>query len=592
MSRPFLHRGIGVVALLLIVAVIVGAGFFYLSSRTGQPDSGESVSGPFQIADFGNREFDGSPALALSFTHPLDRGKTYDELIQVFEMPPRPGDVKQRANADGEENEYREPDATAAPQVSSNPEDVAIDGGKLVKGAWVVGDNPRLMYFPHIKPQTRYVVRVAAGLPSAAGEKLNEEGRYALVTPIVAPAYYFASRGMVLPARQNGGLPVVTINVPEVDVQFLRVKPDQLPRFLDRVISGSRVQIRVDDEGEEYESYDWRATNLQGAINNWQLDNFNKLTDSVYAGRFLTEQQADKRAVTFLPVEDIKELREPGVYIAVMSQPNRFRYDYQVTYFYVSDLGLSARLFAKGADAYVSSLTSGKAVSGVEVTWLDEHAKVVARAETDADGRAHFAERPATAKVVVARHGQQLSMITLKEPALDLSEYEVAGLPGRPVRLFPYAGRDLYRPGETFELAVLARDGDSRPIPPQPVQAILKRPDGKNQFTATWQADGKVAGYYQQRIELPVDAPTGSWNLELRTDPADKLATVGFRFNVEEFLPERMKLDLDSPQATVSPDETLHINVKGSYLYGAPAASLPAASARTTSNWATLPSRA
>ncbi len=571
MLRPLLRRGFGIVPLLLSVAVIIAiaaAGFHAV--KTWQRDDGASADVPFQIADFGNREFDGSLALALSFTQPLDAGKTYDEQIQVFEMPARPGDAKPRVGAEDDDDAYGDdrPD-NAVPQVSSTPEDTAIDGGKLVKGAWVIGDNPRVAYFPHIKPQTRYVVRVAAGLPSAAGQTLSEEGRYAVVTPVVAPAYYFASRGMVLPARQNGGLPVITVNVPEVDVQFLRVKPDQLPRFLDRVISGPRPQRPADDD-EEYDT-DWHATDLKGAVSNWSLDSFHKLTDSVFAGRFLTEQQADKRNVTFLPVEDIKELREPGIYIAVMSQPNRFRHEFQVTYFYVSDLGLSTRLFAKGADAYVSSLTSGKAVGGVEVTWLDEHAKVVARGKTDGDGRANFAERPATAKVVVARHGQQLSMITLKEPALDLSEFEVAGLPGRPVRLFPYAGRDLYRPGETFELSVLARDADGRPIPAQPVQAILKRPDGKNQFTATWQPDGKVAGYYRQRIELPVDAPTGSWTLELRADPADKLASAGFRFGVEEFLPERMKLDLSSPQAIVSPDETLQIDVKGSYLYGAPA---------------------
>jgi len=573
--RPLSRRGFGIVPLLLIIAAIiaVAAAGFYIVKKTGQPDDGgSSADTPFQIADFGNREFEGSPALALSFTQPLDTSKTYDEQIQVFEMPARPDDAKPRVDTESEEETYYDGDRPddAVPQASSAPADTDIDGGKLVKGAWVIGDNPRIAYFPHIKPQTRYVVRVAAGLPSAAGQTLSAESRYAVVTPVVAPAYYFASRGMVLPAKQNGGLPVVTVNVPEVDVQFLRVKPDQLPRFLDKVISGPRPQRR-NDEDEEYD-YDWRATDLKGAVNNWALDGLHKLTESVFNGRFLTEQKADKRSVTFLPVEDIKELREPGIYIAVMSQPNRFRYEYQVTYFYVSDLGLSARLFAKGADAYVSSLTSGKAAPGVEVTWLDEYGKVVARGETDGEGRATFAERPAAAKVVVARKGNQLSMITLKEPALDLSEYEISGLPGRPVRLFAYAGRDLYRPGETFELSVLARDADGRPVPPQPVQAILKRADGKNQFTATWQPDGKVAGFYRQRIELPVDAPTGSWNLELRSDPADKLATTSFRFGVEEFLPERMKLDLSSPQAVVAPDQSLRIDIKGSYLYGAPAA--------------------
>jgi hypothetical protein len=571
MLRPSSPRGFAVVPILLIVIAVLAGGWFLASQW--QADSGGDEDGPFQIADFANRDFEGSPALALSFTLPMDARKNYDEQIQVFEMPARPGDARPTARDDEEGDESPGSD----PQVSTAPEDVATEGGKLLKGAWVVGDNPRLLFFPHIKPQTRYVVRVAAGLTSQSGQTLAAEGRYAVLTAAVAPTYYFASRGMVLPAAQNGGLPVVTVNVPEVDIQFLRVKPDQLPRFLDQVISGPRQRASrqasdaADDEAE-YEDYDWRATDLKGAVQHWSLDNLHKLTESVFAGRFLTEQKADKRSVTFIPVEDIKELREPGIYIAVMSQPNRFRSDYQVSYFYVSDLGLSTRLFARGADAYVSSLTTGKAVSGVEVTWLDETAKVVARGETDGNGRANFAERPAAAKVVVARQGRQISLITLKEPALDLSEFDVAGLPGRPLRLFAYAGRNLYRPAEHFDISVLARDADGRPVPAQPIQAILKRPDGKNQFTATWSANADLAGYYQRRIELPADAPTGSWTLELRADPAERLATTSFRFAVEEFLPERMKLELDSKQAAISADETLNIDIKGSYLYGAPAA--------------------
>ena len=582
MLRHLSRRGFGLVPLLLVLAALAAAGVFV--ARTQQADEAESVDGPFQIADFANRDFEGSPALALSFTHPMDARRDYDGAIQVFEMPPSTGEARPHTQDDEDaDNQGEGTPGSGNPQVSTAPADVTIDGGKLVKGAWVVGDNPRILYFPHIKPQTRYVVRVAAGLPSKAGQTLAEASSYSVLTAIVSPAYYFASRGMVLPAKQNGGLPVVTVNVPEVDVQFLRVKPDQLPRFLDKVISGPRPQRgkrQQNSDGYDYdEGYDgdedWRATDLKGAIDNWSLDNLHSLTESVFTGRFLTEQKPNKRNVTFLPVEDIKELREQGIYIAVMSQPNRFRYDYQVTYFYVSDLGLSTRLFAKGADAYVSSLTTGKAMAGVEVAWMDENAKVLARAETDSNGRAPFAERPAAARVVLARNGQQISLIALKEPALDLSEYDIAGLPGRPVRLFAYSGRNLYRPGESFDLSVLARDADGRAVPPQPIQAILKRPDGKSQFTATWQPDGKLGGYYQNRIALPVDAPTGSWTLELRADPADKLATTSFRFGVEEFLPERMKLDLASKQATVSPNDTLTIAVKGAYLYGAPAAGNP-----------------
>jgi hypothetical protein len=87
-----------------------------------------------------------------------------------------------------------------------------------------------------------------------------------------------------------------------------------------------------------------------------------KLTTSAFVGRFVTEQQAERRRVTFIPVESIPALREPGVYVAVMSQPNRFRWRLP------DDLLLrqrprpaSAPVRQCGADAYISSLTDGKA---------------------------------------------------------------------------------------------------------------------------------------------------------------------------------------------------------------------------------------
>jgi uncharacterized protein YfaS (alpha-2-macroglobulin family) len=565
-------------AIALVVIAAAGGYWFWKGSHEASENPDNT---PFGLVEAADREFDGAPALALTFSRPLDAGTAYDKYVQVFEMPARPGEQRARPQADDEEDGGNAwvVGANKAKNVSTNDADTETTGGKAVSGAWVVGENPRLLFFPHIKPQTRYVIRVAAGLNAKDGEKLNAESRFSVLTAAVSPAYYFASRGMVLPAKQNGGLPVVTVNVPEVDVQFLRVKPDQLPRFLDRVISGPAVKqetvAAANDEGDDEETpyyYDYNRRHfLQGAISNWELDGIHTMTESVYVGRFVTEQKPDRRGVTYLPVEDVKELRTPGVYIAVMTQPNRFRYDYQVTYFYVSDLGLHVRSFAKGADAFVSSLIDGKSVGGVEVSWLDEQGKVLARAETDGDGRANFAERPKGARVVLAKKDEQVSMIALKEPALDLSEYDIAGQPYKPVRLFAYSGRNLYRPGESFDVSLLARDADGRPVPAQPIQALLKRPDGKTQFTEVWKPDETHAGYFRRKVDLPADAPTGFWTLELRADPADKVPGTAFRFGVEEFLPERMKLDLAAEAPALGAGKPFSIDVKGAYLYGAPA---------------------
>ena len=81
----------------------------------------------------------------------------------------------------------------------------------------------------------------------------------------------------------------------------------------------------------------------------------------------------------------------------------------------------------------------------------------------------------------------------------------------------------------------------------------------------------KELGYIQWSRTIPADAPTGRWQVEFRLDPAAKEAAQNYTFRVEEFLPERLKLALDSKQAQLKPGEALKLEVEGDYLYGAPA---------------------
>src|SRR5439155_22996571 len=189
----------------------------------------------------------------------------------------------------------------------------------------------------------------------------------------------------------------------------------KLSDFFDRVITRRRPNRQEDQAEEESDREEYYArTSLHGAVGNYQLDEFRGLTDSVYLGRFTAERQPNRRSVTYIPVEDIRELKEPGVYMAVMTQPGRFRYDSQSTYFYISDLGMHLRVFDKGADAFVSSLVDGRAVRGVEISWLDAGGKTLARAETDSDGHAAFAEWPKDARVALARKDKQVSLLALR----------------------------------------------------------------------------------------------------------------------------------------------------------------------------------
>ncbi|MBC7500041.1 MAG: alpha-2-macroglobulin family protein [Herminiimonas sp.] len=520
-----------------------------------------NVNAPFAVSSCAARLHEDKPALAVMFSDNVDGDQALDKLIEVTDL----GDVK---TAEAKAKKTAQGDATSA-----KPK------GDVVTGGWVVSANPHVLLFPYVKAGHQYRVKLNAPLSAASGRKLDQPHDCSVVSDEMAPSYFFASKGTVLPAGLNGGLPVVTVNIPEVDVEFLRVPADKMPKFIDMVL-GKKATAAADanaeenpsEEGNEYQDYGDNRNRLKGQTSGWQLNALQGIATSVYSNRFITNEVPNSRKVSFLPVEKIAELKEPGIYVAVMRRPGFFDNDYQVTYFYVSDIGLHARRQVKQTDVFTTSLASGKAQSGAELEVLGAGGKVLLRGKTDGDGHGVLPGLPDGARLLLARRGKETSIIALQEPGLDLAEFEIGGHLPRDAKLFAWSGRDLYRPGERFTVSLMARSADGGALPPVPIKVELKKPSGDVVNARLWQPDPKTPGYLQQNIDLPADAATGKWSLEFRADPSAKRADAIYAFQVEEFLPERMKLTLKSDAAPLASGDGFKVDVQGDYLYGAPAA--------------------
>src|SRR5579885_496016 len=100
---------------------------------------------------------------------------------------------------------------------------------------------------------------------------------------------------------------------------------------------------------------------------------------------------------------------------------------------------------------------------------------------------------------------------------------------------------------------------------PQSLFVRMKQPDGR--ALPDQRLEPSKLNYFEMTQVIPADAPTGLWQLEFRLDPASKESVQAFPFHVEEFLPERLKLALQSPQARLVPDEQLKLQVAARYLY-------------------------
>ena len=417
--------------------------------------------------------------------------------------------------------------------------------------SWSLSDDGKTLRYPYVEAARDYTLIVSPDLLAADGSRLGKEVRQKVFTGELEPAAGFASQGSVLPARESRGLPVVSVNVAEVDVEFLRVREDNLPAF-------------------------FRQYQRGGRRGSWELDSdygdktpIAQLAEPVYVNRFVLGGEQNERVLTYLPIQGIKELQQPGLYFAVMKRSGSFEGEYDTAFFSVSDIGLHTRAYKDTLFVHTASLANGAPVKQVQLRVLDAKGEVVLKGQSDANGNALLNYTLDAGHVLVASSGGDTTMLPFNQPALDLSEFAVAGRQNAWFDVFAWSGRDLYRPGETVRIAALLRDNDGKPVKAQPVFLRLKQPDGKV-FRETRLQPGEQ-GYFAFEQAIPAEAPTGRWQVEFRTDPASKEAVQGMTLRIEEFLPERMKLELDSAQKTLKPGEPFKLQADAAYLYGAPA---------------------
>ncbi len=390
-----------------------------------------------------------------------------------------------------------------------------------VDGAWELAPNLKELRLRHLEPKRELIVSLDPTLTALNKATLDSSVEKTITTRDIAPSIGFASRGSLLPGKVVAGLPVMALNVDNIDVNFFRIKPESLSAFVSQ----------------------WEYRN---SLSNWESDELLKMADLVYTGRFDLNPARNTREKLLLPLADIKPLQEPGVYIAVMNQAGRYSYSNAATLFTLSDIGVSAHRYHNRLDVFTQSLENGAAQSGIDVQLLNAKGQTLAQAKSDAQGHVTL-QTDKEAALLLARKDGQTTLLDLKLPALDLAEFSIAGAPGFSKQLFMFGPRDLYRPGETVILNALLRDSDGKPLPEQPVKLEVVQPDGQ---VIRSTVSKPVNGLYQLTYLLDSGAATGMWHIRASTGDNQPRE---WDFHVEDFMPERMALNLTPQNAPVSP---------------------------------------
>ena len=433
----------------------------------------------------------------------------------------------------------------------SMPISTDVSGQSLCIGGFDFGDAP--------------AITLLSGLPAADGQSLpnNVDAPFEFGD---RPAYVgFSGSGVILPRVEADGIPIETVNVETVNVRVLRIT--------DRALAFRSISQGYTAGAGEYE---W----LYGE------ENPSGVATPVWEGEMDTPGSANAPIVTVFPLaETIGRLQAGAYFLEVSDASGDEDTGRQVAraqrWFIITDLALTSYVGSTGIDVTARSLQSARPVAGTRIDLVAYSNEILASAETDASGHVGF-HGPitqgvnASAPKLLMAYGSNgdFAMLDLSRSPLDLTDHDVAGRNApRFADAFLYLDRGIYRPGETVRFNTLIRDGAAMAIEDRPGALVLYGPNGIEADRVRFEG-APEAGSVRHDFDLPRAAARGMWRIVVELDG---LGTIGqTRFSVEDFVPQRIALDLSSDEnALIRADNGHTVEASVRFLYGAPGAGLP-----------------
>ncbi len=353
------------------------------------------------------------------------------------------------------------------------------------------------------------------------------------------PNVSFVGRGPIVPISDNQSIPITSVNVSDIDVDIL--KANDPATFLNQYYFNQEIE-------------------------RWDLSRIERTFTSVHLDRYTlpkVKTNQEQSARIRLP-NDLK----PGWYLVVLRKAGSYE-NFHIRHVLLTDIGVQAKVFQNSVSVRAANLSTGQVLKSGVVKLYRKDGKLFESAAIDENGKATIETETNNRDVIVVETGNSSAILPLREIPLDLSEYAIGGRVAQDESAFIFSNRDLIRPGDQLPINILLRNAQGERLSDIPLTLTLL--DARNKPVLTTQVETKQAGYYRYDIQSQPFWNVGRYTLEVRTDATSAKPINVFRFQVEEFTPERMDLTITAKQQDVKAGGVIRYDLEGRYLFGAPA---------------------
>ena len=431
-----------------------------------------------------------------------------------------------------------------------------------------------------------YTVRASAGIRSKWGTVVKSEISQKVAFEDIKPQMRFLSDGVFLPSDNQQKILFQTVNLRRVRLQIKKVFESNIGQFLqtEKLSSTSQRSQRFND---------WEIRRVGVAVAKQQLEigevrnrwlqhelDLRKIMPPDEHGLFIINLSFTRKDMLYGAGQTEEEQRRArGRYWgdSYYSDPNSPGYLYRHGKIYkpvvYSDIGLTYKSGYNQHIVFATDLLSAKPISGVTIRLRTYQNQIIAEKITDGSGSAIFGGSKEEVFYVEAEKGDQRSVIKLNEMSWNLSSFDVGGAeqPAHGVRAFIYTERGVYRPGDTLNISLIARNQENTFPDNHPVTLQIFNPKNQKVFEQT-NREGRD-GFYCFQFATRSEDMTGNWRATFLVGTQKFNHTI----KIETVAPQRLRVKIEPEKEQLSAtDRYLRFTVKSNYLFGNPAANLPA----------------
>ncbi len=429
------------------------------------------------------------------------------------------------------------------------------------------------------EPGTMVVLNVNKGLPGMYGGQMDDAYSQEVVMADLSPDLKFSDKsGQYLMRGGMENLKVEAVNVQRANVKIYEVFANNLLYYFysrgggyysDNCcgVQNGFVSSTSDGGGgdEYYDDYYYDDYYYYGS----DVGNYGRLlhSDSVILG-----DNKNRREAFTVNLNKFLDKRFGGIYVVeVRDDRDYWRKDIKIVS--VSDLGIITKRSHDELFVMVNSIRTAEPLAGVDIGLISTNNQPLLTAKTDANGIAHFKNitediKDFVPRMVTAKLGEDFNFVDFKSTEVGLSRFDVGGKReySPTYDTYIYGDRNLFRPGEAAHFNTIVRDKDLGTVTDLPVVLKVINPRGRI-FMETKKTLNKE-GSTDLEVQLPEYAATGDYSLEAYTGDDQLLSS--YKFSVEEFVPDKIRVEAEANKKQLQPGEELKLDIFSEYLFGAP----------------------